>query len=191
MAGPSPGVLEQVHRPAPTPEPDELLVQVEACGVCRADLHVLDGDLPPHRSPVVPGHEAVGHVVAHGRDVTGWAVGDVAGIAWLRRTCGRCAACRSGRENLCQLSRYTGWDDDGGYAELATVPADYAYRWPAGLDPVTHAPLRCAGIIGYRALRRSELPTGGVLGLYGFGASAHVTAQLAAPPRRARTTSRR
>jgi alcohol dehydrogenase, propanol-preferring len=175
----SPGVLAQVTRPVPDPSADELLVRVEACGVCRTDLHVLDGDLDPHRTPVVPGHEAVGDVVSLGRDVTDWSVGDRAGIAWLRRTCGTCDDCRAGRENLCRSSRYTGWDDDGGYAQYATVPAGYAYRWPSGLDPATHAPLLCAGIIGYRALRRAELPPGGVLGLYGFGGSAHLTAQVA------------
>jgi alcohol dehydrogenase, propanol-preferring len=175
----SPGTLELVSRRVPEPAADELLVRVAACGVCRTDLHVLDGDLEPHRSPVVPGHEAVGEVVALGQDVEGWSAGDLAGIAWLRHTCGVCDDCRSGRENLCRSSRYTGWDDDGGYAEYATVPAAYAYRWPAGLDPASHAPLLCAGIIGYRALRRAELPPGGVLGLYGFGGSAHLTAQVA------------
>jgi propanol-preferring alcohol dehydrogenase len=175
----SPGELRRARLPVPVPGADELLVRVQACGVCRTDLHVLDGDLPPHRSPVVPGHEAVGEVAALGADVDDWAVGDKAGIPWLRRTCGICADCRAARENLCRASRYTGWDDDGGYAEYATVPADYAYRWPPGLNPVTHAPLLCAGIIGYRALRRAELPPGGVLGLYGFGGSAHLTAQVA------------
>ncbi|WP_425953436.1 zinc-binding alcohol dehydrogenase family protein [Xylanimonas sp. McL0601] len=175
----SPGELRRAELPVPQPAPDDLLVCVRACGVCRTDLHVLDGDLPPHRSSVVPGHEAVGEVVAIGSAVAGWAMGDMAGIAWLRHTCGTCADCRAGRENLCRDSRYTGWDADGGYAEYATVPADYAYPWPSGLDPATDAPLLCAGIIGYRALRRAELPPGGVLGLYGFGGSAHLTAQLA------------
>ncbi|PFG43747.1 propanol-preferring alcohol dehydrogenase [Isoptericola jiangsuensis] len=175
----APGVLARVDVPVPVPAPDELLLRVEVCGVCRTDLHVLDGDLPPHRTPVVPGHEAVGRVVGLGDEAEGWALGDRAGVAWLRRTCGTCADCRAGRENLCRSSRYTGWDDDGGYAEHVTVPAAYAYRWPDALDPSTHAPLLCAGIIGYRALRRAELPPGGVLGLYGFGGSAHLTAQVA------------
>ncbi|MEN1974397.1 zinc-binding alcohol dehydrogenase family protein [Cellulomonas olei] len=173
------GVLARFERPVPAPGPGELLVRVEACGVCRTDLHVLDGDLPPHRPAVVPGHEAVGRVVDAAPDVSGWATGDAAGIAWLRHTCGTCADCRAGRENLCRASRYTGWDADGGYAPYATVPAAYAYHWPEQLDPATHAPLLCAGIIGFRALSRAELPAGGVLGLYGFGGSAHLTAQVA------------
>lgn len=173
-----PGRLELVQRPDPEPGPDELLVRVIACGVCRTDLHVLDHDLPPHRPRVVPGHEAVGEVL-HAHADSGVRPGDLVGVAWLRRTCGTCPDCRAGRENLCPRSEYTGWDADGGYAELLTVPAAYAYPWPAGLDPVEAAPLLCAGIIGYRALRRAEVPDGGVLGLYGFGGSAHLTAQVA------------
>lgn len=173
-----PGRLELVQRPDPEPGPDELLVRVLACGVCRTDLHVLDHDLPPHRPRVVPGHEAVGEVL-HAPDGSGFAPGDLVGVAWLRRTCGECADCRAGRENLCRRSEYTGWDADGGYADLLTVPAAWAYPWPADLDPVEAAPLLCAGIIGYRALRRAEVPDGGVLGLYGFGGSAHLTAQVA------------
>ncbi|MFD0598501.1 zinc-dependent alcohol dehydrogenase family protein [Catellatospora coxensis] len=166
-------------RPVPEPGADELLVRVRACAVCRTDLHVAEGDLPPHLSPVVPGHQVVGEVVAHGDAVTGWAAGDRAGIAWLRHTDQTCVYCRRGQENLCPASRYTGWDADGGYAEYATVPADYAYRLPAGYDDAHLAPLLCAGIIGYRALRRAELPPGGTLGIYGFGSSAHLTAQVA------------
>ncbi|GEN79763.1 zinc-binding alcohol dehydrogenase family protein [Actinotalea fermentans] len=172
------GRLELVDLPDPEPADDELLVRVLACGVCRTDLHVLDHDLPPHRPRVVPGHEAVGEVL-HAPAGSGVGRGDLVGVAWLRRTCGECADCRAGRENLCRRSQYTGWDADGGYAELLTVPAAYAYPWPTGLDPVEGAPLLCAGIIGYRALRRSALPDGGVLGLYGFGGSAHLTAQAA------------
>jgi alcohol dehydrogenase, propanol-preferring len=171
--------LRELELPDPEPGPGEVLIEVDACGVCRTDLHVLDGDLPTHRVRVVPGHEAVGEVVAAGAGVDGWQPGALAGIPWLRRTCGTCADCRAGRENLCARSRYTGWDADGGYAQYATVPADYAYRWPTALDPATHAPLLCAGIIGYRALRRADLPPGGALGLYGFGGSAHLTAQVA------------
>lgn len=174
----APGRLELTDLPDPEPAPDELLVRVLACGVCRTDLHVLDHDLPPHRPRVVPGHEAVGEVL-HAPGGGAFRPGDLVGIAWLRRTCGQCPDCRAGRENLCPRSQYTGWDADGGYAELATVPADFAYPWPADLDPVQAAPLLCAGIIGYRALRRAAVPDGGVLGLYGFGASAHLTAQVA------------
>jgi alcohol dehydrogenase, propanol-preferring len=165
--------------PVPVPAPDEVLVQVRACGVCRTDLHVSDGDLPRHLSPVVPGHEVVGEVVGLGPDVRGLAGGDRVGIAWLRETCGACRWCRRGAENLCLSSRYTGWDEDGGYAEYAVVPADFAYRLPGEVPDVQLAPLLCAGIIGYRALHRAQVPPGGRLGIYGFGASAHLTAQVA------------
>lgn len=171
--------LRAAHRPEPEPGPDELLVRVTASAVCRTDLHLAEGDLPPRRSGTVPGHEVVGEVAALGDQVTGWRVGDRAGIAWLRHTCGTCRYCRRGSENLCPESRYTGWDADGGYAELTTVPADYAYRLPGGYPDVELAPLLCAGIIGHRALRRADLPPGGRLGIYGFGASAHLTAQVA------------
>ncbi|MEU8005843.1 zinc-dependent alcohol dehydrogenase family protein [Catellatospora sp. NPDC049111] len=171
--------LRAVRRPVPEPGAGELLVRVRACAVCRTDLHVAEGDLPPHRSPVVPGHQVVGEVVALGDAVTGWAAGERAGIAWLRHTDQTCVYCRRGQENLCPASRYTGWDADGGYAEYATVPADYAYRLPEGYDDAHLAPLLCAGIIGHRALRRAELPPGGTLGIYGFGSSAHLTTQVA------------
>jgi len=164
------------RRPAPEPDDGELLVRVLACGVCRTDLHVAEGDLPVHRPGVVPGHEVVGEVVVAAGE---FAVGDRVGIAWLRYTCGTCAYCRRGAENLCPYSLYTGWDADGGYAEYATVPADYAYRLPSGYSDAELAPLLCAGIIGYRALARAEVPAGGRLGIYGFGASAHLTAQVA------------
>lgn len=173
------GTLTAVERPVPRPGPGEVLVEVSVCGVCRTDLHVRDGDLPQHRAPVVPGHEVVGRVAATGDRVARLAVGDRVGIAWLRRTCGECAWCRRGQENLCPASRYTGWDEDGGYAEYAVVPAAFAYAIPGGLAEDQAAPLLCAGIIGYRALRRAQLPPGGRLGIYGFGASAHITAQIA------------
>lgn len=163
----------------PAPAAGELLVAVRACGVCRTDLHVTEGDLPVHRPDVTPGHEVVGEVVGIGPDTAGFAVGDRVGIAWLRHTCGRCRYCRRGDENLCPHSRYTGWDADGGYAEFATVPADFAHRLPDGYADAELAPLLCAGIIGYRSLLRAELPAGGRLGLYGFGGSAHITAQVA------------
>jgi propanol-preferring alcohol dehydrogenase len=163
----------------PTPGPDELLVRVRACGVCRTDLHVTDGDLPARRSWIVPGHEVVGEVVYVGARALGHEVGDRVGIAWLRGTCGGCRWCRCGAENLCPESRYTGWDVDGGYAEYATAPAAYAYPLPAVGSDAELAPLLCAGIIGYRALCRAAVPPGGRLGIYGFGASAHLTAQIA------------
>ena len=174
------GPLEFDARVAvPKPAAGELLVAVRACGVCRTDLHVAEGDLPVHHPGVTPGHEIVGEVVALGPGAGGFAVGDRVGIAWLRHTCGRCVYCRRGDENLCPESRYTGWDADGGYAEFATVPADFAHRLPVGYTDSELAPLLCAGIIGYRSLRRADLPPGGRLGLYGFGGSAHITAQVA------------
>ncbi|MFK0023851.1 zinc-binding alcohol dehydrogenase family protein [Streptomyces sp. NPDC090798] len=171
--------LRFVERPIPVPGTDELLVHVRACGVCRTDLHVSEGDLPVRRPHVTPGHEVVGVVAATGEDVLGHAVGDRVGVAWLRRTDGTCRYCARGAENLCPASQYTGWDADGGYAEYTTVPAAFAYRLPGEVDDVALAPLLCAGIIGYRALRRAALPDAGRLGLYGFGGSAHLCAQLA------------
>jgi len=171
--------LRAVRKPVPAPAGDELLVRVTASAVCRTDLHLAEGDLPPRWPGTVPGHEVVGEVVAMGTAVAGWATGDRAGIAWLRHTCGTCRYCRRGDENLCPRSRYTGWDADGGYAEYAVVPAAYAYHLPDGYPEAELAPLLCAGIIGYRALRRADLPPGGALGVYGFGASAHLTAQVA------------
>lgn len=173
--------LVGVEAPVPEPGPGELLVSVLACGVCRTDLHVAEGDLPVHRAGVTPGHEVVGEVAGLGDGVENFALGDRVGIAWLRHTCGACRYCLRGDENLCPESRYTGWDADGGYAEFATVPAGFALPLPL---PVTYsdtelAPLLCAGIIGYRALLRADLPTGGRLGIYGFGGSAHLTAQVA------------
>jgi propanol-preferring alcohol dehydrogenase len=160
----------------PAAAPGELLVRVLACGVCRTDLHVAEGDLPVHRPGVVPGHEVVGEVV---ESRGGFAVGDRVGVAWLRGTCGRCRFCLRGSENLCPYSIYTGWDADGGYAEFAVVPADYALALPTGYPVGELAPLLCAGIIGYRALSLAELPEGGRLGVYGFGGSAHLAAQVA------------
>lgn len=171
--------LVGVTAPIPEPGPGELLVSVSACGVCRTDLHVAEGDLPVHRADVTPGHEVVGEVVGLGDGVETFAVGDPVGIAWLRHTCGTCRYCTRGDENLCPHSRYTGWDADGGYAEFATVPAAFALPLPSGYTDTELAPLLCAGIIGYRALLRADLPPGGRLGIYGFGGSAHLTAQVA------------
>jgi propanol-preferring alcohol dehydrogenase len=166
------------HR-VPMPGSDEVLVEVEVCGVCRTDLHLVEGDLVPRRPGTVPGHQVVGHVAETGADVRSVAVGDRVGIAWLRRTCGECHWCRTGAENLCPASQYTGWDADGGFAEYAVAPAAFTYRLSSRLSAEQTAPLLCAGIIGYRALRRTRLPPGGRLGLYGFGSSAHLTAQVA------------
>jgi propanol-preferring alcohol dehydrogenase len=168
--------VRRVRIPIPEPAPDELLVRVTACAVCRTDLHVSEGDLPVHRPGVVPGHEVVGTVENSAGDFT---AGDRVGVAWLRHTCGVCRYCRRGAENLCPQSTYTGWDADGGYAEYTTVPAAFAYRLPDGYPDTELAPLLCAGIIGYRALRQSGLRPGGRLGVYGFGASAHLATQVA------------
>lgn len=171
--------LQLTNTEVPTPAADEALIAVRTCGVCRTDLHVTEGDLAVHRPHVTPGHEVVGEVVALGNAVTTLAVGDRVGVAWLRHTCGECTYCLAGRENLCPLSRYTGWDADGGYAEFLTAPASFVYSLPGGYSDAELAPLLCAGIIGYRSLRRADLPPGGRLGIYGFGGSAHITAQVA------------
>ena len=165
--------------PPPEPGPGEVRARIRACATCRTDLHIIEGDLPPRRMPVVPGHQAVGVVDAVGMGASRLALGERVGIAWLRSTCGACRFCASGRENLCEDSTYTGWTHDGGYAEYAIVPEAFAYRLPAGFDDAEAAPLLCAGIIGYRALTRSRVPRGGRLAMYGFGSSAHVAIQLA------------
>src|SRR5271170_4979857 len=160
--------LRYVEKPVPAPAPGELLVQVLACAVCRTDLHVSEGDLPVHRERVTHGHMVVGPVAALGEGVSDYAVGDLVGVAWLRYTDGTCVYCRRGNENLCPNSLYTGWDADGGYAEYTTVPAAFAYRLPVDIADVELAPLLCA-----------SLPEHGRLGLYGFGDSAHLVAQVA------------
>jgi propanol-preferring alcohol dehydrogenase len=171
--------LEWVQRAEPQPAPDEVVVHVLACGVCRTDLHLAEHDLPPHRPGTIPGHEIVGEVVARGESARRFQIGDRIGIAWLRRTCGSCPACRSGRENLCRSSQYTGWDADGGFAEFAAAPEAFAYPLPDELSDEQAAPLLCSGIIGFRALRRTGVASGDRLGIFGFGASAHLTAQIA------------
>ncbi len=171
--------LQLVERDDPEPGPGELRVRVSVCGVCRTDLHLAEGDLPPHRPATVPGHEIVGTVDRRGPGATRFALGERIGIAWLRHTCGTCRFCRRGAENLCLSPLFTGWDADGGYAEYAVVDERFAYALPAGYGDEEVAPLLCAGIIGFRALRRAELPPGGRLGIYGFGASAHLAAQVA------------
>ncbi|MFL0172058.1 zinc-binding alcohol dehydrogenase family protein [Mycobacterium sp. SMC-13] len=174
------GPLEFGSVDVPAPGDGEVLIAVRACGVCRTDLHVAEGDLPVHRPFVIPGHEVVGEVVAVGEHTDAQlAVGDRVGVAWLRHTCGSCRFCLRGAENLCPHSRYTGWDADGGYAEFVTAPADYVHPLPAGYTDAELAPLLCAGIIGYRSLLRADPPAGGRLGIYGFGGSAHITAQVA------------
>jgi propanol-preferring alcohol dehydrogenase len=165
--------------PAPEPGPGEVRIRVRACGLCRTDLHVIEGDMAAPRLPLVPGHQVVGVVDRLGPGAARFALGARIGIAWLRHTCGVCAQCRADRENLCPHSLFTGFHADGGYAEYAVVPEAFAYEIPAEFGDAEATPLLCAGIIGYRALRRSDLPLGGRLGLWGFGSSAHVTIQVA------------
>jgi len=161
----------------PAPGPHQLLLRVAACGVCRTDLHILDGELTEPKLPLVPGHEIVGYVEALGEGVTGLTLGQRVGVPWLGFTCGHCAYCRSGRENLCDAARFTGYQIDGGYAEHAVADARFCFALPQGLDDVAAAPLLCAGLIGYRALRMAGEAER--LGIYGFGAAAHIVAQVA------------
>lgn len=173
------GPLRLAERAVPDPGPGELLVRVLVCGVCRTDLHLAEGDLPPRAPAVTPGHEVVGEVVATGPGATRFVPGDRVGAAWLAGTDGTCQYCRRGRENLCPASVYTGWDVHGGYAEYLIVADAFAHPLPVGFSDAELAPLLCAGIIGYRALRRAEVPPGGALGIWGFGGSAHLAAQIA------------
>jgi len=173
------GPLRRVERPLPEPAPGELRVRVTCCGVCRTDLHLAEGDLPPRRPAVTPGHEIVGRVEAAGPGAHRFEIGERIGVAWLARTDGTCRYCRRGEENLCAAPWFTGWDLDGGYADACLVDERYAYRLPDSLGDEAAAPLLCAGIIGYRALRCADVPPGGRLGIYGFGGSAHLTAQVA------------
>lgn len=173
--------LEYTDVPIPTPHDDELLVRVSACGICRTDLHVVEGELPVRRSPLIPGHQIVGRVAALGSRSADFSVGDRVGIAWLNRTCEVCSYCRSGRENLCDNAMFTGWTVDGGYAEYTVAPASFTYRIPEGVEDRQAAPLLCAGIIGYRCLRLTGLEEwrGARLGIYGFGAAGHIAIQIA------------
>ncbi len=175
--GTSPLRLHDV--PVPEPGPGHIRVRVLVCGVCRTDLHIVEGDLPPAKRPVIPGHETVGIVERAGRGVRAVKEGDRVGIAWLQNTCRTCEFCRSGRENLCERPTFSGYHVDGGYAEYALVSEAYVYPLPPIFSDEEAAPLLCAGIIGYRALRLSGVKPGQRLGMYGFGASAHVTIQVA------------
>jgi propanol-preferring alcohol dehydrogenase len=170
--------LRWVEKPRPVPGAGEILVRVRTCGVCRTDLHVVEGDLAPKIALIVPGHEVVGTVEERGPASERFTLGARVGIAWLRETCGTCAFCRRGRENLCPNARFTGWDADGGYAEYAVVREDFAYAIPDAVDDEHAAPLLCAGIIGYRAIKRAEIVPGATVGLYGFGGSAHIALQV-------------
>jgi alcohol dehydrogenase, propanol-preferring len=173
------GPLRRVERAEPEPTAGKVRVRVSCCGVCRTDLHLAEGDLPPRRPEVAVGHEVVGRVDALGPGVSRFAVGDRVGVPWLAHTDGTCAFCRRGAENLCVQPEFTGWDVDGGYADSCLVDQAYAYRLPEDLDDEHASPLLCAGIIGYRALQRAAVPAGGRLGIYGFGGSAHIIAQVA------------
>ena len=169
--------LEPTNVEAPRPRPGQVLVKVAACGVCRTDLHIVDGELADAKRPVIPGHEIVGTVIDIGEGVDAFNVGDRVGIPWVGYTCGVCAYCRSGRENLCDFARFTGYTIDGGYAEYAAADSRYCFRLPSNLPGVELAPWLCAGLIGYRALRCAG--DGKRIGIYGFGAAAHIIAQLA------------
>jgi propanol-preferring alcohol dehydrogenase len=163
----------------PAPSGNQVLVRVHACGVCRTDLHVVEGELARRKSPLVPGHQVVGMVAENGPQASRFAIGTRVGVPWLHRTCGVCSYCRSGRENLCEAAEFTGWTVDGGYAEYLLAPEDFVYLLPEGLADAHAAPLLCAGIIGFRTLRLSGAPPGGSLAIYGFGAAAHVAIQVA------------
>lgn len=171
--------LEMRDIPVPGPGPEDILVRVRCCGVCHTDLHEVEGDLPEVKLPLVPGHEIVGVVERAGERAKRFETGQRIGAAWLRWACGECRFCLSGRENLCETARFNGYHADGGYAEYMAVPEKFAYALPEAFSDAEAAPLLCAGIIGYRSLRLSGLEPGGTLGLYGFGASAHIAVQIA------------
>ncbi len=173
--------LELRNVPVPLPMADELLIKVSACGICRTDLHICEGELEERKLNIVPGHQIVGRIVAKGAGVSGFGIGERVGAAWLNRTCGECRYCREGRENLCDSADFTGWTVNGGFAEYAVAPADFTYRLPESFPDLQAPPLLCAGIIGYRALRLAGIENwnGAKLGIYGFGAAGHVAIQLA------------
>jgi len=171
--------LEAVELPIPEPRPQEVLLRVEVCGLCHTDLHTIEGELPLPRLPLVPGHQIVGLVRKAGSEIEWPRPGDRVGVGWLHRACGECSFCRSGRENLCPEGRFTGYHVDGGYAQYAVAHHQFTYPIPQGFSKEQAAPLLCGGVIGYRALRLSEARSGDVLGLYGFGASAHIVIQVA------------
>ncbi len=169
--------MAEVEKPEAGPK--EILIRILTCGICHTDLHVIEGELSPKKLPVIPGHQIVGVVEAAGRKTSRFRMDDRTGVIWLNSTCGQCEFCRKGMENLCEKAKFTGYDVDGGYAEYIAVSEDFAYPVPEGFSELQAAPLLCAGVIGYRALRLSNIEKGGRLGLYGFGASAHIVIQIA------------
>jgi len=171
--------LELVDVPFPEPASGEVLVRVRCCGVCRTDLHVIEGELPRRKMPVIPGHQVIGTVEKNGEGAARFATGARVGVAWLHHTDGTCGYCRAGAENLCDDPSFTGYTVDGGYAEYVVAPEDFVYPVPAEFPDEQAAPLLCAGIIGFRCLRLSGIGPGGRLGFYGFGAAAHVAIQVA------------
>jgi len=172
-----PLIMAEVEKPIPGPK--EVRLKIITCGICHTDLHIVEGELPSKKLPLIPGHQIVGVVESVGKNVTRFRVGDKVGVAWLNSTCGKCEFCLKGKENLCERARFTGYDVDGGYAEYTAVSQDFAYPIPKGFSDIEAAPLLCAGVIGFRALRLSEVEKGGRLGLFGFGASAHIVIQIA------------
>ncbi|MGH9855377.1 MAG: zinc-dependent alcohol dehydrogenase family protein [Blastocatellia bacterium] len=174
--------LELTETPTPQPTENQVLVKVSACGVCRTDLHVIEGELPRQVLPIIPGHQIIGRVEQIGAQVTSLKIGDRVGIPWLHETCGQCEYCRDGKENLCENATFTGWLVNGGYAEYAVAPATFVYPIPEIFSDEEAAPLLCAGIIGFRSLRLSGIAgrsLGRRLGIYGFGAAAHIAIQVA------------
>lgn len=182
LSSPSPvesAPLRYEDVPIPDPAANQVLVRVKFCGVCRTDLHVVEGELPPRKSPVIPGHQIVGTIVKCGEEIQRFRTGQRVGIAWLQSTCGECEFCRSGRQNLCEQAGFTGYTADGGYAEYAAAPEQFLYALPDGYGDEQAAPLLCAGIIGFRCLRLAEVRPGQRIAFYGFGAAAHLAIQVA------------
>jgi len=171
--------LKCVDIPSPQPGVKDIRIKVNICGACRTDLHIIEGELPAHKLPLIPGHQIVGTVEKIGKDVTHWKIGDRVGVPWLFKTCGKCKFCKSERENLCENAMFTGYDTDGGFAEFTIVQEDFAYRLPENYTDIEAAPLLCAGVIGYQAFQKTGLKNSGKLGLFGFGSSAHIILQVA------------
>ncbi|HEC79440.1 MAG TPA: zinc-binding alcohol dehydrogenase family protein [candidate division WOR-3 bacterium] len=171
--------LELKEVPIPEPADDEIRIKIDVCGACRTDLHIVEGELPPHKMPVIIGHQIIGRIDKTGKDVTRWRIGERVGVPWLYKTCGECKYCRNGKENLCEKAMFTGYDADGGFAEYTVVHQDFAYLLPQNYSDSEAAPLLCAGVIGYQAFQATGMKNKGKLGLFGFGSSAHIIIQVA------------